>query len=175
MQEKTRDIGILRSIGATRRGIIGIYLLYGLVIGIIGGVLGFFLGWLITYYIDDIHDMLGAPPMWLGIALLAAAVAVIVWAIIRVRSGDLLPTVLGTFISIPLVLLGLVIVWAAATGQGFVMWDANTYYFPDVPNSVDLVVAFITLVGGIVFSVLGAFIPAAKAADMDPIKALRYE
>ena len=175
VQEKTRDIGILRSIGATRRGIIGIYLLYGLIIGIIGGVLGFFLGWLITYYIDDIHDMLGAPPMWLGIVLLACAVAVIGWAIHRIRSGDLLPTVLGTFISIPLMLLGVVTIWAAATGQGFVMWDANTYYFPDVPNSVDLVVAFITLVGGIIFSVLGAFIPAAKAADMDPIKALRYE
>lgn len=175
VQEKTRDIGILRSIGATRRGIVGIYLLYGLVIGVIGGILGFFLGWLITYYIDDIHDMLGAPPMWLGVLLLAAAMVVIGWAIVRMRSGELLPTVLGTFISIPLILLGVVIVWASATGQGFVMWDANTYYFPDVPNSVDLLVAFITLIGGIVFSVLGAFIPAAKAADMDPIKALRYE
>jgi len=175
VQEKTRDIGILRSIGATRRGIVGIYLLYGLVIGIIGGIFGFFLGWLITYYIDDIHDMLGEPPMWLGIILLAGAGATIGWALVRMRSGELLPTVLGTFISIPLILLGAVVVWAAATGQGFVMWDADTYYFPDVPNSVDLPVAIITMCGGIVFSVLGAFIPAAKAADMDPIKALRYE
>jgi ABC-type lipoprotein release transport system permease subunit len=35
--------------------------------------------------------------------------------------------------------------------------------------------AGITCVGAIVFSVLGAAVPAARAADIDPVRALRYE
>jgi ABC-type lipoprotein release transport system permease subunit len=35
--------------------------------------------------------------------------------------------------------------------------------------------AWMTCVGAIVFSVLGAAVPAARAADIDPVRALRYE
>jgi ABC-type lipoprotein release transport system permease subunit len=31
------------------------------------------------------------------------------------------------------------------------------------------------MIGAVVFSLLGAVIPAAKAADTDPVHALRYE
>jgi ABC-type antimicrobial peptide transport system permease subunit len=31
------------------------------------------------------------------------------------------------------------------------------------------------MIGGVVFSVIGASIPAARAADTDPVKSLRYE
>ena len=33
----------------------------------------------------------------------------------------------------------------------------------------------VTVIALIVFSVLGAAIPAARAADTDPVRALRYE
>ena len=33
----------------------------------------------------------------------------------------------------------------------------------------------VTMIGAVVFSILGAAIPAAKAADTDPVRALRYE
>ncbi len=40
VMEKTRDIGILRSIGASRRGIMAIFLIEGAVIGVLGTFLG---------------------------------------------------------------------------------------------------------------------------------------
>ena len=59
--------------------------------------------------------------------------------------------------------------------RGFLMWDPAVYYFNSIPNQVDWSSAILTMAGAIVFSVLGAAIPAAKAADTDPVKALRYE
>lgn len=175
VHEKTRDIGILRSIGASRTGIVGIFLLYGLVVGILGAILGLGLGWLITINVNGIHDMLGDPPLWLGIFLAIAGLAMLVWAIFRTWTGRMLPTVLGCLVSIPLLLLGGIIVWAATTGNGFVMWDPKVYYFTEIPNRVDMLSAVITMGGAVIFSLLGAFIPAAKAADTDPVNALRYE
>ena len=67
--EKTRDIGILRSIGASRPGIVWIFLLYGLVVGVIGALCGLALGWLITININGIHDVLAQPPAWLAWSL----------------------------------------------------------------------------------------------------------
>jgi len=45
VREKTRDIGILMSLGATRGGIVRVFLLNGLLIGLIGGALGLAAGW----------------------------------------------------------------------------------------------------------------------------------
>ncbi len=59
VKEKTRDIGILKSVGATNTGIAGVFLGYGFVIGLVGGGLGIFIGWLIVRYINEIHDLMG--------------------------------------------------------------------------------------------------------------------
>ena len=42
--EKTRDIGILKSLGASGRGVMGIFLAYGLSLGIVGAGVGTVLG-----------------------------------------------------------------------------------------------------------------------------------
>ena len=57
--EKTRDIGILKSLGATGRGILGIFLGYGLSLGIVGASVGMVLGLLFVRYINEIADLLG--------------------------------------------------------------------------------------------------------------------
>jgi lipoprotein-releasing system permease protein len=57
--EKTRDIGILKSLGATGRGIMGIFLGYGLSLGIVGAGVGLVLGLLFVRYINEIADVLG--------------------------------------------------------------------------------------------------------------------
>ncbi len=56
--EKTRDIGVLRAIGASRGGIMSIFLGYGLVIGCLGAGLGTALAAAIVYHINEIQDFL---------------------------------------------------------------------------------------------------------------------
>ncbi|HEY1598932.1 MAG TPA: FtsX-like permease family protein [Pirellulales bacterium] len=57
--EKTRDIGILKALGASRRGILGIFLGYGLSLGIVGAGAGMTIGLLFVKYINEIADVLG--------------------------------------------------------------------------------------------------------------------
>jgi len=57
--EKTRDIGILKSLGASGRGILGIFLGYGLSLGIVGSGVGMVIGLLFVVYINEIAAALG--------------------------------------------------------------------------------------------------------------------
>jgi lipoprotein-releasing system permease protein len=56
--EKYRDIGILKSLGASDRGIMGIFLAYGMLLGLIGCGLGTAAGLAITYKINEIEAFL---------------------------------------------------------------------------------------------------------------------
>ena len=120
VSEKTKDIGVLRSIGAGRLGVAWLWLRYGVVIGLSGALLGSALAHVVVWNINPIHE-------WLGRAL------------------------------------------------GLVIWDPSVYYFPEIPHEVIPWKAGVVLLGGVTFSVLGALIPAVKAARMDPVRALRFE
>lgn len=54
--EKTRDIGILKSLGASSRGVMSIFLSYGLSLGLVGSGVGVAVGLLFVYYINEIED-----------------------------------------------------------------------------------------------------------------------
>jgi lipoprotein-releasing system permease protein len=54
--EKTRDIGILKSLGAPSRGILGVFLAYGLLLGFVGSGVGMVLGLLFVANINHIAD-----------------------------------------------------------------------------------------------------------------------
>lgn len=56
--EKTRDIGILKALGAGNSGIMKIFLSYGLSLGIVGALFGTVLGITITTYLNEISDWL---------------------------------------------------------------------------------------------------------------------
>lgn len=120
ISEKTKDIGTLRAIGASRAGIAWLFLRYGLAIGITGSLLGLGLAWVVVTNINPIHE-------WLGSAL------------------------------------------------GIYVWDPKVYYFDTIPNKVDPLRALMVGGGGLLSSALGALIPAARAAFMDPVRALRFE
>ncbi len=120
VSEKTKDIGVLRAVGASRFGVAWLFVRYGMAIGLTGSAVGGLLAYVIVTNINPIHD-------WLG----------------------------RTF--------------------GFAIWDPTVYYFTDVPARFDPQKAAIVLAGGVVFSMLGALVPATRAAVMDPVRALRFE
>src|SRR5262249_48343186 len=56
--EKTRDIGVLKALGASNRGVMAIFLGYGLLLGVCGPGLGTTLGLTITYNLNGIEQWL---------------------------------------------------------------------------------------------------------------------
>ncbi len=118
--EKTRDIGVLRALGASRAGVAWLWMRYGLAIGVVGSLLGGAAALLVVRNINQIHE-------WMGRAL------------------------------------------------GLYIWDPAVYVFTEIPAKVDPVHAGFVLAAGIGSSLLGALIPAWRAARLDPVKALRFE
>jgi len=118
--EKTKDIGIVKAVGATSWGVAQIFLGYGLAIGIVGGGMGFLSSYLIVHNINTIHQKLGE---WMGIQ----------------------------------------------------MWDAKTYAFDTIPDKLNPTHVMIILAFAILASLVGAVIPAIRAARMNPVEALRWE
>jgi lipoprotein-releasing system permease protein len=65
VQEKTRDVGILKSIGASTEGVVAVFLVYGGAIGLVGCVLGSLLGTNFVEHINDVQDWLARiNPSW---------------------------------------------------------------------------------------------------------------
>jgi lipoprotein-releasing system permease protein len=56
--EKTRDIGVLKALGASNRGVLFIFLGYGLLLGFVGAALGTGLGLTITQYLNEIEHFM---------------------------------------------------------------------------------------------------------------------
>jgi lipoprotein-releasing system permease protein len=56
--EKTRDIGILKALGASNGGVMKIFLAYGLLLGVVGAGFGTALGVTLTVYINQIEALL---------------------------------------------------------------------------------------------------------------------
>jgi lipoprotein-releasing system permease protein len=68
--EKTRDIGILRALGASRSGIAGIFLGYGLAVGTVGSLLGLAAGVAIVTHLNEIQDVLYLFTRWINQSVL---------------------------------------------------------------------------------------------------------
>ena len=56
--EKTRDIGILKALGASNAGVLNIFISYGLLLGLVGAMLGSAFGVGITIHINEIEQLL---------------------------------------------------------------------------------------------------------------------
>ena len=57
--QKTRDIGVLKAVGASNLGVAGIFLAYGGAIGLVGSILGTLAGCAVVWNINPIHDWVG--------------------------------------------------------------------------------------------------------------------
>jgi lipoprotein-releasing system permease protein len=96
VRAKTRDIGILRALGATEQGIVSIFLTSGGLCGVIGSAFGLLLGLLLAHNVNEIQDfvrvvsremnrvrMEWGGSAWASAALLAAGVALVAnWAVL---------------------------------------------------------------------------------------------
>lgn len=58
VQQKTRDIGVVKSVGATSLGVAGIFLIYGAAVGVVGGAMGSIIGTVFVWYINEFQDLL---------------------------------------------------------------------------------------------------------------------
>jgi lipoprotein-releasing system permease protein len=118
--QKTRDIGVLKAIGASSKGVAGIFLAYGAAIGLAGAVLGVLGGYAVVRNINPIHD-------WLG----------------------------------------------RVTGVYF--WSRETFMFDTIPNEIGGTSTVLIALASVAAGLLGALVPAIRAATMQPVRALRYE
>jgi putative ABC transport system permease protein len=112
--ERTKEIGILKAVGAAPRQIRGLFIIEASLIGLIGGVTGTVGGWL------------------LGLGLNRLIVAIMAWQEITIPQ--------------------------------------NIHFFAVSWWLVALALVFATVVG-----LLAGLYPAARAARLDPLEALRYE
>lgn len=60
ISERTKDIGILRALGASGPGVAWLWVRYGLAIGVVGSVLGVVLAYVVITNINAIHDWMGS-------------------------------------------------------------------------------------------------------------------
>ncbi|MBN1942804.1 MAG: FtsX-like permease family protein [Phycisphaerae bacterium] len=118
--QKTREIGVLKAVGASGWGVAGVFLGYGAVVGLIGSVVGTLGGWVFVKNINAIQD------------------------------------------------------WVADV-FGYRVWSRDQFMFDLIPNEVDWNAAIFILASSILAGLLGALLPAIRAARMQPVEALRYE
>jgi len=118
--QKTKDIGVLKAIGASSGGVAWIFLLYGAAVGLVGSILGTVGGYYFVRYINPIQD-------WVD----------------RVF--------------------------------GFRVWSREVFMFEKIPNEVDPANVVGIVIAAIAAGLVGALIPAYRAARMQPVEALRYE
>ncbi len=188
VQEKTRDIGVLRAIGASGFGIMWVFVGFGLTIGLVGAGLGFGLSALVVNHLNDIQYFLAT---YLGVTAFLALGTLAGGAIgISIGLGiglwrDRLekPMVIGTLAGLGIGLVGpLVALLTASELAGylnenykFLMWNPQVYYFDRIPARLDMNEVWVILGVAVVASVVGALIPSVIAARVNPVESLRYE
>ncbi len=92
--QRTREIGVIKSLGATRRTILVQFLLEAMVIVTLGGIFGVLLGYIITTAIGSLpllgpifKDTSGAGDIHLGISVFAVLTSTILLEIVGLVSG----------------------------------------------------------------------------------------
>ena len=106
VMQKTRDIGVLKAVGASNFGVAGIFLGYGAAVGLVGSIIGTVGGFYFVRYINPIQDALDR---WMGFRVwtkdvflfekipnqveATTAIWIVICAIVAGLAGALLPAI----------------------------------------------------------------------------------
>jgi len=187
--EKTRDVGVLRALGASQMGVAGLFLGYGLAIGIVGALVGLMLAYSIVTNLNEIQTFLEKD---LGIAIYVAVYALIgfvVGVVTFVLLGRFVKNSVGrwrgySLIAMPMfiALMGWIILMnspelleSMRLRFGVKIWDAQIYYFDKIPAKLDWNEVSIIMLFSILSAIFGSLVPAIVASRLDPVEAIRYE
>jgi len=72
--ERTREIGVRKALGATRREILWQFLVEAAVLTLLGGALGMLIGWGVASFVRNFTPIPAAIPLWSVVAALAMAI-----------------------------------------------------------------------------------------------------
>jgi len=120
VKDKSRDIAILRTMGATRGMIMRIFFLTGSTVGLVGCTVGTLLGLLFCWNIESVRKFI-------------------------------------------------------ETLSGVELFSAEIYFLSKLPVKVDLPEVLLVILVALSLTFLASIFPARKAANLDPVEALRYE
>ena len=59
--------------------------------------------------------------------------------------------------------------------MGIQIWDPRVYAFDTIPNTLNPPEVVVIMAVAVISSVLGALVPAIRAARLNPVEALRWE
>ena len=97
VNERIKDIGIMRAVGASRNQIMRVFIYEAIIIGIVGGIFGYLAGTLLAYIVGpiifegtNINFVLKYLPLSLALAILVAVIATLYPALraTRIRVAD---------------------------------------------------------------------------------------
>lgn len=120
VKSKTRDIAVLRTMGASRSSITRIFFIIGSSIGFLGTFFGVIGGIYLANHLQWVADLIEAM-------------------------------------------------------TGATIWDAETRFITEIPSKVDNSEVIAITVVALTLSLIATIFPALKAANTDPVKALKYE
>jgi putative ABC transport system permease protein len=77
VSERTREVGLLKALGVTRRQVVAVFLLEAALLSTAGGVLGLLGGYGLSHLLSRlVPELPASPPAWAVVAALAVSLSV---------------------------------------------------------------------------------------------------